>query len=255
MNILDHFGDNQPKSTTRTLTPEVVTPSPAVPQRENALAVFRSDPAALKASALSVLDIKVKPVETMEAASSMADKMAQAKTLLKNIEARRKQIVEPLKHEAADVDAEARRWREPVEKWLSDAERVLLAFRRKQADDAARLEEARQQAIRDAAQKQHQASILGNTEAIEASSTEIMHLEAQAPTEAVRGFKTDSGTTSVRRTWKVQVVNAAEVPREFMVPDLRKLQAAVDAAPDPSQFSIPGCFVEEVETLVVRTRG
>jgi len=247
MNIGALFGE---ANETRRVVPEVVTPSPAVPVRENALVVFRSDPAALKASALTLLDIKVKPVETLDAANGLADKMAQAKTLLKNIEARRKQIVEPLKHEAADVDAEARRWREPIEKFLADAERVVLAFRRKQADDAAREEAARQEAIRSAAKQQEQAEILGNAEKREEASTAIMHLEAQAPAEPVRGFKTDSGTTSVRKTWKVEVVAPALVPPNYLVPDMKALQAAVDAG----ARSIEGCNIFEQESLVTRTR-
>lgn len=248
MNIQDYYGDNHPPN--RRVQPEVVISSPAVPVRENALAVFRSDPAALKASALSLLDMKVKPVETLEAANVVADKMAQTKTLLKNIEARRKQIVEPLKHEAADVDAEARRWREPIEKWLSDAERVVLAFRRKQADDAARAEAARQEAIREAAKQQQQAEIMGNVEKVEAASTAIMQLEAQAPAEPVRGFRTDAGTVSTRRRWTVEVVRPEEVPSNYLVPDLKALQAAVDAG----AREIPGCHIEETESLTVRTR-
>lgn len=244
------YGTYEPPadSVSRYRTPEVVTPSPAV--RENALAVFRSDPAALKAGALSLLDYKVKPVETLTAANELADRMAQAKTLLKNIETRRKQIVEPLKHEATDVDAEARRWREPVEKYLEDAERVLLAFRRKQADDARREEENRQKAIRDAAVKQNEAEIMGNAEASEAASTAILHLEAEAPAQEIKGFKTESGTTSVRKTWKVEVVAPAMVPRAYCTPDTKLLQAAVNAG----ERSIDGCNVFEAESLTVRTR-
>ena len=65
------------------------------------------------------------------------------------------------------MDAEARKWREPVERWISDAERVVLAFRRKQAADAAREAEERQHAIDEGGPRQGQAEIMGNTEAIQ----------------------------------------------------------------------------------------
>ncbi len=245
--IYDMPAYERPRYSTR--TPEVVTPPPAVP-KVDALALFKEDPAALMSTALTLLDVKVKPVETLEAATSLTDKIAQAKTLLKNIEARRKLIVEPIKHQAADVDAEARKWREPVERFCADAERVVLAFRRKQADDARREEQARQDAINEAAKKQGQAEIMGNAAAVEEASTAIMHLEAQAPAAPVTGFKTDSGTSSVRKRWTVEVVDPSQVPDNYMVPDLKALQAAVDAG----ARKIEGCNVFEAESLVTRTR-
>jgi hypothetical protein len=249
MNILDYYGDNRPQP--RKVTPEVVTPSQAVASiKADALALFREDPAALKSSALDVLNITVRPVETPEAATKLADQRAQVKTLLKNIEARRKQIVEPLKKEASAVDAEARTWSDPLKAWDLSAERVLLAFQRKQADDARREEENRQQALRDAAKKQEQAEILGNTEAAAAASTEIMLAEAQAPIEPIKGFKTDAGTTSLRKTWKVEVISPEDVPPAYLIPDLKRLQAAVDAG----AREIEGCNIFEHESLPVRTR-
>lgn len=235
-----------------TRVPEVVTPPPAVPTV--AIERFRQDPAALKAAALSLLDRKVKPVETLAEANVLADHLAQAKTLLKNIEARRKLIVEPIKREAADVDKEARTWSEPIQKHIQDLERVLIAFQRKQAAEATRQEEARQQAIRDAAKQQAQATIMQQPEAVAAAETAIMHLEATAPAEPVRGFKTDSGTTSLRTRWRIEVVNAAEVPDAYLVPDLKRLQAVVDAHPNPEELHIDGCHIEPVDSLTTRTR-
>lgn len=221
-----------------TYVPEVVPPPPAVvpKERPNALAVFRSDPAALKASALAILDVKIKPVHTLDEANALADLIAQAKLVVKNIESRRVQIVEPLKREAKEVDAEAKRWSEPAHKVIENAERVLIAFRRKQAAEATRQEEARQEAIRQAAEKQ--------------DDDAIMALECEAPKEAVRGFKTDAGTSSIRTTWKVEVVDASLVPPAYLVPDLKKIQAAVDAG----ARQIDGCNIYEHESLVTRTR-
>lgn len=230
--------------------PEVVTPSPAVPPG-NALAVFRADPAGLMASTLAILDIKVKPVETPEAASDLADKVAQACLVLKNIEARRKQIVEPIKREASSVDATAKAWREPVEAWVKQADRVLLAYKQMAEDKARRAEEARQEQIREAAKKQREAEILGNVAAVEEASTAIMHLEAAPPVQELKGFKTESGSVTTRQRWKVEVVAPELVPPAYLLPDLRKLQAAVDAG----AREIEGCNVFLDESLTHRTRG
>ena len=228
---------------------EVVSATPPV-EPGNALARFRTDPAALKASALAVLDVKVEPLKTVLEANQLAEKIAEVATIQKNIEARRVGIVKPLNGEVADVNAEAKRWSEPLDAWRQRASKVLIAFKNKQADDARRAEDARQKALIAAAEKQQQAENSDNPALAEEASTEIMQLEAVGPAEAIRGFKTEAGTTSVRRTWKVEVVDESLVPDAYWTVDLKKLQATVDAG----ARSIEGCNVFEVESLTVRTR-
>jgi hypothetical protein len=65
----------------------------------------------------------------------------------------------------------------------------------------------------------------------------------------VRGFKTDAGTTSLRKTWTFEVVDAEKVPPIYLMVDTKKLQAAVDAG----AREIEGCNVFERESLTVRT--
>lgn len=205
----------------------------------------------LKADALAVLSIVVKPVETVEAASKLADQRAGVKLLLKDIEDRRKRTVEPIKKEAAAVDAEAHRWADPLVAWDKKAEQALLAFKRLDEDRKRRELEERQKAVVAASQAQTQAEEAGDMATADAASVALMKAEA-APVEApVRGFKTDSGTTSLRTVWKVEIVDPALVPDAYLVPDLRLLQKAVDAG----AREIAGCHIQEVESLVVRTRG
>lgn len=232
--------------------PEVVTPPAAAPET-TALVRFRDGiGAALKADLLHVLDIRIKPVEDKASALRLADQRAQVRTLLKNVEERRKKLVEPLKKEAAAVDAEARTWADPVKEWDKQAEAALLAFQRLEADRARREEAARQEALRAAAVAQADAEVKGDTAAVDAASVAVMHAELAAqPAAPVKGWKTDAGSQSLRTTWKVEVVNPEEVPPVYLVPDLKKLQAAVDAG----AREIPGCNVYQHEALVVRTRG
>jgi hypothetical protein len=225
----------------------VVQPGPPV----TALTRFSEDPAGLKDAALSLLAIKVRPVETAEAAGRLAEQRANVKLILKDIEVRRKLIVEPLKKEAAAVDAEAHRWTDPLMAWDKDAERALLAFQRLQEDRRRREEEARQAALVEAARRQAEAEAAGKKEEAEAASVEIMKAEAAPVRTPVTGFRTDSGTTSKRSRWVVEVVNAELVPSRYLVPDTKALQAAVDAG----AREIEGCSIREVDSLPVRTRG
>lgn len=228
--------------------PEVITPLPAA--TTTALARFVADPAALKASALDVLSIAVRPVDTQEAAASLSNKVAEATQLARNIEARRKLIVEPLKRDAAAVDAEAKRWSGPVNDWIGRAKTVLLAFQRMDGDRKRRSEEARQAELRKAAEQQLAAVLAGDNAAADTASMAIMQAEAQTSEQAIRGFKTDAGSTHTRKRWKVEIVDAEKVPPAYLMVDLKKLQAAVDAG----AREIEGCNIFEEESIAVLTR-
>lgn len=228
---------------------EVVSATPPI-EPGNALARFRSDPAALKASALAVLDLEILTPKTIYEANALADRIAETKRLIDNIEARRDGIVRPLNEEVRDVNAEARRWREPLEGVLKRMGKVLIAYKNKAADDARRAEEGRQKALGAAAERQAEAEATGDEIGAEKASAAIMDLEAQSVPETIKGFKTDAGTTGIRKRWKVEVVRPEEVPDNYLVPDLTAIQKAVDAG----AREISGCHIWEEESLTVRTR-
>jgi len=229
--------------------PVAVVPTPS---KETALTRFGQDAgSAIKADALALISVKVRPVETAEQATALAEKRAQVKLCLKDIEHRRKLVVAPLKQEAAAVDAEAHRWADPLEAWDKDAERALIAFRKLESDRARREAMALADMISAAAQKQLEAEKSGDAQAAEAASVEIMKAEAAPAPAEVKGWKTDTGSQSVRSRWKVEVINAELVPPAYLVPDLARLQRAVDAG----ARSIEGCNIFEDESLPVRTRG
>lgn len=239
----------RPRYSTR--VPEVVTPSPAVPPKADALTLFKEDPAALRDSALTALSLKLPAViQDQGTAAEWADRLSQIRTLSKNIEARRKTVVEPLNKQVKDVNAEAHRWADPLEALEQKIQAALGAFMRLDADRKRREEEARQSALRDAAQKQLQAEAMQNPVAIEAASVAIAALETEAAPKPVTGFRTEAGSVHTRKRWTVEVVHPEEVPPNYLVPDLKALQAAVDAG----ARTIPGCHIEETELLTVRTR-
>lgn len=253
MKIGKHFGTEYERSAkvavpVQQLRP-VAAPVPVV--SVTALARFVGDiGTAIKADALAVLQVPIKPVETQFDASQLANRRAQARVILKDIEARRKLIVEPLKKEAAAVDAEARTWADPLKAWDQNVERVLLAYQRLDADRKRREAEAQQEEIRKAAEAQAAAEQAGDAVAVEAASVQIMRAEAAPVAEPIRGFKTDAGSQSIRTRWMVEVVNAEEVPDAYMVPDLARLQKAVDSG----AREIAGCNIFPQESMPVRTR-
>lgn len=233
--------------------PAVATPSPAVLIAEPVTALERftgNIGTTLKADALAVLQIKVVVPDSLERAGKLSDLRAQAKALLKNIEERRKAAVGPLNAEVAAVNAEAHRWADPVQAWDKDAERALLAFQHAEADRVRREREAEAKRITEAAQRQSEAEAKGDEAAAQAASMEIATIEAKPNLPPMTGYKTDAGTAFIKKRWRVEVVDPALVPPAYLVPDLHKLQAAVDAG----ARDIEGCNISEEESLQVRTR-
>lgn len=250
--IDDIYGEpayERPRYSTR--TPEVVTPSPVVSPKADALTLFREDPAALRDSAMTALSLKLPQViETQAVAAEWADRLAQVRTLWKNIEARRKQILEPLNKDVKAVNAEAHRWGDPLEALEQKIQSALSAFMRLDADRKRREEEARQEALREAAKKQEQAEILKQPQAIEAASVAIAVLETEAVAKPVTGFKTEAGSIHTRKVWKVEVVEEDKLPDNYWVIDRVALNAAVRAG----ARKIEGCHIWEEDDLTVRTR-
>jgi hypothetical protein len=128
--------------------------------------------------------------------------------------------------EKARVDRE-RQERQRVEIAAAQREQTALA-----AAAAATTEAERQSAMAEA----------------EAASRAQSAAAAAMVVPASRGIKTDSGSVVGRKTWQVEVVREADVPREYLAVDMPKLRAAVKAG----ARQIPGCNIFEDEGLAVR---
>jgi hypothetical protein len=89
-------------------------------------------------------------------------------------------------------------------------------------------------------------------EAEEATQRSLAAQAAPAPTVAAPApLAADSGSASVRREWKATVIDPSELPREYTIPDVKGINAAVRAG----VRDIPGCKIELVEGLAVRAHG
>lgn len=243
-----------PEVVERASRPEVVAPPAALAAAPiTALERFAGAEVALllKADALALVSAPIVTVETDEAAAKLAERRVRVKQLLKDIEDRRKRIVEPIKKEAAAVDAEARSWSDPLKDYDKRAERMLLSFDRLREERRRAAEAENEQRRIKAAELQQAAERAGNVEGAQQAALEIHRAEVEAPRGPVSGYKTDSGTTFKRTDWKCEVVDASLLPREYLIPDEKKLAAAVKSG----VREISGCNIFEAESLVVRARA
>ena len=125
----------------------------------------------------------------------------------------------------AQLDAEARLQREEAERKTREA----LAKLEKEKDEATRIALAKE---------------------IEEETLAAAAPTPQAPlmTEAQAVVRTPEGSSYTKFSYKCQIVNPDEVPREFCVPDQKLLNAAVKGG----IRQIAGTVIEEVATPVTR---
>lgn len=146
------------------------------------------------------------------------------------LDKQRKRWVEPLKSVAKEIDAAFR----PAIKSLDAAEIAIKAALGRYALDA---EERRTAALREAA----------------ALSREGEHGAAASVLEAAAADAVDLAGVSVREEWTGEVVDAALIPREFLAPDVAKLDAITRATGgDPG---IPGWRAFSVAKVRTSRKG
>jgi len=129
-----------------------------------------------------------------------------------------------------------------VERARIDREQAEL--RRQQVEAAER--EAAAVAIAEAASTPQQRAVA--MEAAEEASRDQAAAVLAEPEAVTRGTRTDSGSASWRKVWKVEVVNEMDVPRQYLMVDMPKLRAAVKGG----LREIAGCNVTEEEESTLR---
>lgn len=125
---------------------------------------------------------------------------------------------------------------------------ALIATEGSPADEvgmAAEEVEARKRA-REAQERAAQA----RQEAEESQQREIAAKSAPALQVAATPLASASGSASVRREWKAEVIDKAQIPNEFLIVDMKKINAVVKAG----VREIPGVKIEQVAGLAVRTK-
>lgn len=164
-----------------------------------------------------------------------------AKTIADRIESERKTRVEPLNKQVKDVNAEFKTMGAPFETIKDLARKAVMAYRDLKAA-AARAEAERVQKILD---DQRRAQI----EAAKAAGRAVTGTGLTIPVaEQANTTHSDTGKAVGTKRWTATIIDTKQIPAEFMIPDMTKINAAVRAG----VREIPGVEIKQVENVSFR---
>ncbi len=163
------------------------------------------------------------------------------KSLFNAIEKRRKEMKAPALEFGRAVDRVAKMYTGRLKAAEGDLKRKMAVFRQMQEQERRRRERERQQAL-EAAQKRAD-------EEAAAKGFEPVTIEAAPEPEPEKTVRTEKGAATFRGVWTFKVVDPAQVPREYLCVDEKKIRQAVKAG----VREIPG--VDIFEDVQVRLGG
>lgn len=173
-------------------------------------------------------ELEVCDASTAEYAVKILSEIAEAK---KTAEGQRKIFTEPLLESKRAIDNFFKRILEPFEQADKLIRAKVLTYRQEEAQRA-----------------QVEAAALQKKREEEAKKTGQAFVPPVVATSPANTLRAENGSATVRKTWDFLVESEADVPREFLVVDDRKIRAAIGAG----IRSIPGVKIFQKETLSVR---
>lgn len=169
-------------------------------------------------------------VASMQDYQSAGEVIKTVKDRIKQLEAKRITYTKPLDEVKAQLMADFKKIAKPLVEFVESTEAKMLTWYKEEQK-----RKAEEQAKIDAAALE---------QAKQAGVSEIVVPVVEQP----KTVKTDYATVTVKKTWKAEVVNEAEVPREYLVVDQVKINAAVRAG----TREIPGVKIYQAESLATR---
>lgn len=158
-----------------------------------------------------------------------------AKERLTKLQNAKKMLLLPMQTALDAVERRRRTWEEDERRRAEAEQRRLQEEARKQAE--ARAEEERKAREREIA-RQVKAGEIGKREAkqqVKQAESDANFAAKDVPVIEVKAtIPTVAGTAS-RRTWKFRVVDAARIPRQFLVPDVTEIGRMVRDAKDKAK--------------------
>ena len=185
-----------------------------------------------KASALSVVDD-----ETNHRAVGLA---GEAKRVFKAIEAKRKELVKEPNRYVRAVNAFAKQFTEKLKQ-------VETSLKRKVADYQYRLELERRKREAEEKRKREELQRKMEAEAKEAGVEPVKLPDPVVP-ERPKVTRTETGSAHLRMEWTFEIKDETKLPREYLIPDMKKIRAAVKAG----VRTIPGVKIFERPTTVIK---
>lgn len=218
------------------LMPETRTQVVAVPNQARALVIKDQETLNVAKDLLRAIDeLKARVDESFD------PQIAQAHKLHKSLLAEKKKFADPLdiskaliSRKAADYIAEQERIRNEAEREHLEAEAKAREIADRAVSKAGKLEAIGKE-------EAATATVNGAYEKVQ----EIMEAAPEIPDEI------DTKGLTVREDWKFSIVDAALIPREYLVPDEKKIGRIVRAMKD--QTNIPGVRVYAESGVATRT--
>lgn len=168
-------------------------------------------------------------VHTPQDIEIASDLLKDVKRDLNRLIARKEEITKPLSAALKSVRDLFR----PAEDAYKDAEAIL---KRKIGDAQLRIRQANEEAMR----------------AAQAALAENNYRQAALASSNIQATQAPQGI-SFQAQYEWRVVDAAAIPREYLVPDEKKISAVVKAQGREAMRAIPGIVVEEKLGVVART--
>lgn len=229
-----------------------------------------SDTTALREAAASMAEraraLQIVDDATLTDANALGSDVA---STLRSVEKRRKFFVEPLNNHVKTINELFRKMCEPLKSADEQLRRKILAFRaaeQERIDDARREAEAK---AREEARKAQEKAAAAEAARIAGDNRKAAQLERAA--EKAQSVAESTATTAAvllgagpaksmdagdgaknktSRVWRFEVVDAAQVPRQFLAVDEKSIRAAVAQG----AREIPGVRIFETEQLAFASR-
>jgi hypothetical protein len=215
--------------------------------RQDGLALIRISPlsdAAVKLLADEAVKLREyhekRCIATEDDAKAATDDLGSLKALLKRIEEKRKEYVQPIKEHLKAVDEVFKKITEPLNQAEAATRHKILGFRRVMEERAAEVKRINDMRVEAA---QREAALNGG----EISEDINLVPEPPAPGKSINGEVAKAGTAKV---WKFEVEDISKLPETYKTPDYLKIGKAVRAG-----VEIPGVKAWQEDTLRVSSRG
>jgi hypothetical protein len=201
------------------------------------------------------------PLASAVEAHRLNDLLGRSAKTAKELEALRKSRVQPLNEEVRNVNALFKGISDGLDAFRVQGDKLLAAWNAQERARVAREQEEARRQQEEAAAREAEAlaaveaatSGAARAEAMaaaEAASREQTAAQLLMPMEAPRSLKSEHATALSREVWVFEVVDAAQVPREYLCPDEAKIAAAIKAG----VRQIPGLSIAPQEKFTRRTR-
>lgn len=176
-------------------------------------------------------------------AARVTELLTIAATTRSRVEEARRQITDPLKRQAKDIEDAVRPLTTALDNLVTVGKRKILEWQHAEAERVRREREERERLEAEALRiAQQQAET-------ERRAVELPVSLPPVP-EAPRGVRTDYGTASIRKVWDFEVVDASKLPAAFLMPNEQAIRGAVRGG----AREIAGVRIFQRDDLAVRAR-